>query len=295
MISIQNLHFSYQKKKVFNGLSLSFWPGHIYGLLGKNGTGKSTLLKNIAGSLFPGKGSIDVMGFAPGKRQPAFLQDVFIVPEEFYLPDVKIEKFIATGAIFASTTFAMLGRKDKGIYWISFPASHLEKLLAVLFFNVIAFTLAYTLCFFLLKTITQFFIQIRIDNEPLKYRYNRMSWSNENGLGAAVPYFLMGFFVVQAAYILGSASFKKFSFIITTIITAALVFLFILYVAKLGKGSFNGYSFNLFDLKEYKESGVYKEYIISPLLKEPILFFLKFLTAPFLWLTTWFKLKEKQI
>lgn len=100
MISIQNLHFSYKKKKVFNGLSLSFSPGHIYGLLGKNGTGKSTLLKNIIGSLFPDEGSINALGFTPGKRQPIFLQDVFIVPEEFYLPDVKIEKFIACNASF---------------------------------------------------------------------------------------------------------------------------------------------------------------------------------------------------
>ncbi|GAB3414685.1 ABC transporter ATP-binding protein [Niabella aquatica] len=100
MINIRDLHFSYKKKKVFNGLSLSFAPGHIYGLLGKNGTGKSTLLKNIIGSLFPGEGSINVLGFEPGKRQPAFLQDVFIVPEEFYLPDVPIEKFVVCNGLF---------------------------------------------------------------------------------------------------------------------------------------------------------------------------------------------------
>ena len=100
MIDIKNLHFSYKKKKVFNGLSLSFSPGHIYGLLGKNGTGKSTLLKNIIGSLFPNNGSISALGFIPGKRQPAFLQDVFIVPEEFYLPDVPIQKFLNSNAPF---------------------------------------------------------------------------------------------------------------------------------------------------------------------------------------------------
>lgn len=100
MIDIKNLYFSYKKKKVFNGLSLSFAPGHIYGLLGKNGTGKSTLLKNITGSLFPDEGHISALGFVPGKRQPAFLQDVFIVPEEFYLPDVAIEKFVSCNAPF---------------------------------------------------------------------------------------------------------------------------------------------------------------------------------------------------
>ncbi|MCH5600363.1 ATP-binding cassette domain-containing protein [Niabella ginsengisoli] len=72
----------------------------MYGLLGKNGTGKSTLLKNIVGSLFPTQGNIEALGYNPGKRQPAFLQDAFIVPEEFYLPDVSIQKFIASNALF---------------------------------------------------------------------------------------------------------------------------------------------------------------------------------------------------
>ena len=100
MINIQNLHFGYKKRKVFNGLSLSLQTGHIYGLLGKNGTGKSTLLRCIGGLLFPREGTIDVMGFVPGKRQPAFLQNVFMVAEEFYLPDVSVEKFVKFNAPF---------------------------------------------------------------------------------------------------------------------------------------------------------------------------------------------------
>ena len=100
MIAIQNLHFAYKKKKVFDGLTLSLKPGHIYGLLGKNGTGKSTLLRNIAGFLFPGKGQLTVFGFTPSKRQPAFLQEIYLVPEEFFLPNVSIEKFVSCNAPF---------------------------------------------------------------------------------------------------------------------------------------------------------------------------------------------------
>jgi ABC-2 type transport system ATP-binding protein len=100
MIDIKNLHFGYKKRKVFNGLSLSLQAGHIYGLLGKNGTGKSTLLRCIGGFLFPQQGTINVMGFVPRKRQPAFLQSVFMVAEEFYLPDVSVEKFVRLNAPF---------------------------------------------------------------------------------------------------------------------------------------------------------------------------------------------------
>lgn len=94
MVHIQNVSFAYKKKRVFDGLNLRFEAGHVYGLLGKNGTGKSSLLRNIAGLLFPQKGAITVNGFTPAERLPVFLQDVFMVPEEFYLPDISIPDFI---------------------------------------------------------------------------------------------------------------------------------------------------------------------------------------------------------
>lgn len=100
MIKIENLHFSYKKRKVFKGLSLSLQAGHVYGLLGKNGTGKSTLLRNITGLLFPTEGKINVLGFIPGKRHPEFLQSVFMVAEEFYLPDVSVAKYVKLNAPF---------------------------------------------------------------------------------------------------------------------------------------------------------------------------------------------------
>ncbi|HEY1021038.1 MAG TPA: ATP-binding cassette domain-containing protein [Flavisolibacter sp.] len=100
MITIQNLSFAYQKKPVFNGLNLQFEAGHVYGLLGKNGTGKSSLLRNIAGLLHPQNGSISVNGHKPLERLPVFLEDVFLLPEEFYLPDIPVSNFIRHNAPF---------------------------------------------------------------------------------------------------------------------------------------------------------------------------------------------------
>jgi ABC-2 type transport system ATP-binding protein len=100
MISIQNIHFRYKNKPVFSGLSLDLQPGHIYGLLGKNGTGKSTLLRLINGLLFPKEGKLNVLGFSPEKRQPDFLRQVFLVPEEFYLPNISIDEFLRANAGF---------------------------------------------------------------------------------------------------------------------------------------------------------------------------------------------------
>ncbi|GAO44810.1 ABC transporter ATP-binding protein [Flavihumibacter petaseus] len=100
MIQITNLHYSYGSRPVFKGLHLDLVPGHIYGLLGKNGTGKSTLLRCIAGLLFPRKGALQVAGFTPGKREPQFLQQVFMVPEEFYFPNISIPRFVECNAAF---------------------------------------------------------------------------------------------------------------------------------------------------------------------------------------------------
>jgi len=94
MITIKDLSFSYRKKPVFKGLSLDLQAGHIYGLLGKNGTGKSTLLRNMAGFLFPKDGAINIFGSEPRKRTPAFLSKVFLLPEEFYLPPISIKEWV---------------------------------------------------------------------------------------------------------------------------------------------------------------------------------------------------------
>jgi ABC-2 type transport system ATP-binding protein len=102
MVTIKDLHFAYRRRAVFSGLNLELQPGHIYGLLGRNGTGKSTLLRNIAGFLFPQRGGIRVMGFEPGRRQPAFLERVFLVPEEFQLPPFSLDRWVRRMAPFYS-------------------------------------------------------------------------------------------------------------------------------------------------------------------------------------------------
>ncbi|GAB3178343.1 ABC transporter ATP-binding protein [Telluribacter humicola] len=101
MIQLDNVSFGYNRRKqVFENLNMQLSPGHIYGLLGKNGAGKSSLLRLIAGLLFPSDGQIVINRYKPRKRQPAFLQDVFFIPEEVYLPAVSIDRYLAIMAPF---------------------------------------------------------------------------------------------------------------------------------------------------------------------------------------------------
>lgn len=101
MIHLDRVTFGYGgKKPLFENLSLQLEPGRIYGLLGKNGAGKSSLLRNMCGLLFPDSGTIQVAGYEPRKRQPAFLQEVFLIPEEIDLPTVTSEQYMHTLAPF---------------------------------------------------------------------------------------------------------------------------------------------------------------------------------------------------
>ena len=101
MIQIDSLNFSYSKHKpLFKNLSLQLTAGHIYGLLGKNGAGKSTLLKNLAGLVYAQSGTLNVLGYNPKDRQPALLEQICFIPEEFYLPAVKIDAYIKANSPF---------------------------------------------------------------------------------------------------------------------------------------------------------------------------------------------------
>ncbi|GAB4038583.1 ABC transporter ATP-binding protein [Spirosoma gilvum] len=95
MIKLTNLTFGYTpKKRIFRQLNLTLHPGTLYGLLGKNGAGKSSLLRLMGGMLYPEAGNVLVAGFEPAKRQAAFLQEIYFIPEEIYLPSVSLQRYI---------------------------------------------------------------------------------------------------------------------------------------------------------------------------------------------------------
>lgn len=101
MIQFDNLSFGYSKKKLlYSNLTLSIDKGKIYGLLGKNGAGKSTFLKNISGLLFPTGGNISVFGTEPKKRLPSFLQNIYLIPEEVYVPAIPTIRYVKIFAPF---------------------------------------------------------------------------------------------------------------------------------------------------------------------------------------------------
>ncbi len=101
MITLQNLSFGYTPKEpLFSNINLSLKNGEICGLLGKNGSGKTSLLKLIAGLIFPYHGKAHAMGHNPSMRDPVWLENIYFLPESFSLPDITIHQYISYYAEF---------------------------------------------------------------------------------------------------------------------------------------------------------------------------------------------------
>lgn len=82
MIEIKNLSFSYGKNSVLENISMKLEEGRIYGLLGENGVGKTTLLTLLSGLKKPLSGAILVDGIEPYRRMPSSLQSQYYLSDE---------------------------------------------------------------------------------------------------------------------------------------------------------------------------------------------------------------------
>lgn len=95
MVTIESLEFGYRKgRPLFHNLNLTLEKGSVYGLFGVNGAGKTTLIRQIAGLLFPESGSVLVDDRIAGKRDVEMYQNMYVIPEEFWVPSITIDKYV---------------------------------------------------------------------------------------------------------------------------------------------------------------------------------------------------------
>ena len=94
---IKDIVCNYKKRVIINNISLSVRAGEIIGLLGPNGSGKTTIFYNIVGLQHPDSGKITVSG-KDISRKPLYLRSKYgisYLPQESSLfPDLTVEKNI---------------------------------------------------------------------------------------------------------------------------------------------------------------------------------------------------------
>ena len=101
MITISNLAIQFGKRVLFQDVNLKFTAGNCYGVIGANGTGKSTLLKAISGEIQPTRGSINIQ---PGERLSVLKQN------HFEFDEIPVLQTVIMGH---STLWAIMEEKDK--------------------------------------------------------------------------------------------------------------------------------------------------------------------------------------
>lgn len=107
MIEIKDLAFSYGKTPILKSITTTLEEGRIYGLLGENGVGKTTLLTLLCGLKKVCSGSITTDGENPFDRTSTLLQNQFYLPDEVLPVAMKAECFA----------------KERGAFWPDYDHS----------------------------------------------------------------------------------------------------------------------------------------------------------------------------
>lgn len=115
MITINKLAFSYGDNVVLKDISMKLEEGRIYGLLGENGVGKTTLLTLLAGLKKADEGSVVIDGFVPFDRKPSFLSKIYYLPDEVAAVKAKALDFAA----------------DQGQFWKGFDLDKFRTIMEI--------------------------------------------------------------------------------------------------------------------------------------------------------------------
>jgi branched-chain amino acid transport system ATP-binding protein len=100
MLKIDGLHVHYGLSHVIQGVSLEAKPGEVVGIFGRNGVGKTTLMKAVAGWVQPSGGEITLDGQSFGGLTPDRIcrRGVGFVPEDRRIfPGLSVEENLKLG------------------------------------------------------------------------------------------------------------------------------------------------------------------------------------------------------
>ncbi len=95
-LETQALRVSYGRTRVIDALTLAVSRGSVYALLGRNGAGKSSLIRVLLGERPPTAGSVRLLGEDPWRRRAPLMERVGIVPERPNAPPEMTPRALST-------------------------------------------------------------------------------------------------------------------------------------------------------------------------------------------------------
>ena len=115
MISLNNIQFAYDERRILEITSLDFPKGQITGILGPNGAGKTTLLKLMSSSLLPTRGDITIFGKIQSTwSRRKLAQHVAYVPQETpQIFPMRAIDLVLLGRLPFSTGFGFASQDDQ--------------------------------------------------------------------------------------------------------------------------------------------------------------------------------------
>ncbi|MCR9293621.1 MAG: ABC transporter ATP-binding protein [bacterium] len=100
---VRNLSRRFGRTQALDHVNVDLFPGYVYGLVGGNGQGKTTLIKHLLGLLKAQEGTVEVLGMDPVKQPVQVLQRIGYLSEERELPDwMRIRELLNYTAAFHS-------------------------------------------------------------------------------------------------------------------------------------------------------------------------------------------------
>jgi ABC-2 type transport system ATP-binding protein len=98
-ISVAGLTRRYRGELALNDVTLDLEPESITGLLGRNGAGKTTFLRTIAGHEFASAGTVTVLGASPVENEAVLRRMVFVREDQSY-PDFRVRQAVQAASWF---------------------------------------------------------------------------------------------------------------------------------------------------------------------------------------------------
>lgn len=194
------------------------------------------------------------------------------------------------GSIFASMMFADLSQRTTGIYFLSVPATHAEKLVCSILYSQVLFNLVILISFFILQPITLSLVKLN----PHMHFHSDMARSEFSMLAKHIT---LGYLSLQAFFLLGSVYFQRFAFIKTVVGGLLIGVVFVLFIAYLIKPIFPSHveMHGIFELRTDEGQDSSFSYSLPAWQTYLMRYAVQYIWVPVFWAATYFRLKEKEL